>query len=281
MNCKNCQLPLPETGNYCLRCGAKVIRNRLTLKNLFASFSEQFLNYDNKFLQTFITLFKKPEDVIDSYINGTRKKYVNVVSYFAIAITLSGLQIYVLQKFPMDVDLYLNPDPIIAKWQKKFNDSMFQTMSEYQSIIMMLYIPFYALISKLIFYKNRTLNYTESLVLYMYAQAQLSIALAVISIVLIPLGVSFELIGFLIFPIYIFYFAYCLKGVYRLTLAQIVLKTLIFLILLGVIFFLVMIGGMFYAYKAGIFDEIREAQKTAKDSIGFLGNFLAHKLHFV
>ena len=155
MNCKNCNTKLPEHLNYCYLCGAKVIRNRLTLKNLIASFSEQFLNYDNKFLQTFLMLIKNPGEVINSYINGTRKKYVNVISYFAIAITISGLQIYILQKYPMDFDAYLNPDPNIAQLQKQYNDSMFRTISEYNSLMMMLYIPIYALFAKLIFLRNK------------------------------------------------------------------------------------------------------------------------------
>ena len=89
MNCKNCNLLISDKDNFCNSCGAKVIRNRLTIKSLFEDFSEQFLNYDNKFLQTFLHLFTKPEVVIDGYINGTRKKYVNVISYFAIALTLA------------------------------------------------------------------------------------------------------------------------------------------------------------------------------------------------
>ncbi len=98
MDCKNCHTNLKDTDDFCNTCGAKVVRNRLTIRNLFAHFSEQFLNYDNKFLQTFIHLFTKPEAVIGCYINGTRKKYVNVISYFAIAITISGLQMYILNK---------------------------------------------------------------------------------------------------------------------------------------------------------------------------------------
>ena len=98
-NCKNCNTQLLSKNDFCPSCGGKVIRNRLTLKALFSNFSEQFLNYDNKFLKTFLHLFSKPEEVIDGYINGTRKKYVNVVSYFAIAITLSGLLMFVLNKF--------------------------------------------------------------------------------------------------------------------------------------------------------------------------------------
>jgi predicted amidophosphoribosyltransferase len=58
MNCKNCGTALTSENNFCNSCGAKVIHNQLTLKNVFEDFSEQFLNYDNKFLQTFIALIK-------------------------------------------------------------------------------------------------------------------------------------------------------------------------------------------------------------------------------
>lgn len=64
MDCKNCNTSLVEIQNFCSDCGAKVIRNRLTIRNLFEHFSATFLNYDNKFLQTFIGLFTKPEEII-------------------------------------------------------------------------------------------------------------------------------------------------------------------------------------------------------------------------
>ena len=66
--CKNCGTQLGETEDYCSACGAKVIRNRLTIRNLWGDFTEQFLNYDNKLLKTFVQLFRNPEDVIGSYI---------------------------------------------------------------------------------------------------------------------------------------------------------------------------------------------------------------------
>jgi len=263
MTCKNCHNSLSYSSDYCNNCGAKVIRNRLTVKNLFASFSEQFLNYDNKFLQTFINLFRKPEDVIGSYINGTRKKYVNVISYFAIAITFSGLQIYVMQKFGVNYDTYINPDPNIAKFQEEFNNSLFKFISEYQAIIMMLYMPFYALLAKLIFFKNKTLNYTELLVLFMYGQAQISIVLAVLTIILIPLGFSMTFLGIIVLPLQIIYFAFCLKRVYNLTLPQIILKTIIFSVIAFILMIILIIIILFVMYKAGVLDELIEAQKQA------------------
>lgn len=91
MQCQNCSTIITQNGNYCPNCGAKVIRNRITMRNLITDFSEEFLSFDNKFLKTFIDLFKKPEVVIGGYISGVRKKYVNAISYFAIALTITGL----------------------------------------------------------------------------------------------------------------------------------------------------------------------------------------------
>ena len=81
MDCKNCGTILTSENNFCNFCGAKVIHNRLTVSNLFEDFKEKFLNVDNAFLRTFISLFKRPDDVINGYIEGTRKKYINVINF--------------------------------------------------------------------------------------------------------------------------------------------------------------------------------------------------------
>lgn len=99
MNCKNCHTELLQEDDYCRKCGGKVIRNRLSFKNLFEHLSETFFNYDNKLLRTFVQLIKNPEDVIVGYIDGVRKKYINPISFFGLSLTLSGLSIFILKKF--------------------------------------------------------------------------------------------------------------------------------------------------------------------------------------
>ena len=96
--CKNCESPLLAENNYCNVCGARVIHNRLSFKILFAQFTEEFLNYDNKFFKTFIHLFSRPEEVILGYMKGVRKRYANPVSYFAIALSLTGLWMFIVNK---------------------------------------------------------------------------------------------------------------------------------------------------------------------------------------
>ncbi|APY09093.1 hypothetical protein BWZ20_12615 [Winogradskyella sp. J14-2] len=274
MNCKNCNTELKEQYDYCSRCGGKVIRNRLTLKNLFTHLSETFFNYDNKLLQTFIQLFKKPEDVIVGYINGTRKKYVNVISYFALAITLSGLQIYVLKQFQTEISLYdLNTE--IGKTQQAVFDSTYSFMTDYQSLIMMLYIPIYALIARLTFMGIKTYNYTELIVIFLYGQAQLSICIAILTVALVPTKlISFEAFGLLTIPIMVLYFTYCLKRVYGLSFTQILLRSLLFIGILIVLFVIITIASTIIMYYNGSLDAMIEskraeieATKTIKDTI--------------
>ncbi len=266
MTCKNCNTSLSTESDYCHVCGGKVIRNRLTLKNLFEHISETFFNYDNKLLRTFLTLFKKPGDVISGYINGTRKKYVNVISYFALAITLAGLQVFVIQKFQTDVPFYDTTTEIGQKQQALF-DKIFKFTSDYQSLIMMLYIPFYALLARIVFLKNNKLNYTELLVVFLYAQAQMSISIGIITIIVVPLNiVSFATMGFIIMPLQILYFTYCLKQVYGLNNTQTLIKTLIFIGILGFIMLLIIIAGIVFAAKSGMFNEMIEAQKAATEA---------------
>jgi len=236
MHCKNCNTTLSSKGNYCNNCGAKVIRNRLTLKNLFSDFAETYLNYDNKFFQTFINLFIKPEDVIGNYITGTRKKYVNAISYFTIAITISGVYLLILKKvFPesFDFSILSTQSPGQAELQRK-NINFVQ---EYQSLIMMLYVPVYALIGRLTFIGINKYNYTELLVVFLYIQAQFSIASALLGIIAITFfGVSQGVYSIFVLPFLILYSAYALKRLYDLNYKNMAIRTLWFLVIFAAFF---------------------------------------------
>ena len=208
MQCKNCQTENQESDNFCCACGGRIIRNRLTLKNLFEHFSEQFLNYDNKFLQTFIGLFTKPDDVIGGYISGVRKRYVNVISYFAISVTLAGLQVFIFKKFYPEL---FNFGSYGTPGSEEMMQYILDLTQEYQAIAMMVNIPIYAIICKLTFFRNKTFNYTELLTIFMYIYSQTTIVSVIISITGAILGLTFGSISMLLLPFMFIYTAYCLK----------------------------------------------------------------------
>ena len=108
MTCKNCDTRLRTDFLYCPACGGKVIRNRITIKNLWTDVLERYFNLDNTFVNTFVHLFSKPEVVIEGYLQGLRRKYLNPISYLGIALTLSGVQIFLMSKSIdlLDFDFY-------------------------------------------------------------------------------------------------------------------------------------------------------------------------------
>jgi len=143
MNCKNCNTELQEQDDYCTSCGGKVIRNRLTFKNLFEHLSETFFNYDNKLLRTFIKLFSNLDEVIGSYIDGVRKKYVNPISYLGIALTLTGIVLYLMKKSKLEVDYDLFNQGLSQNYMTKIQS----LTTEYSSLIFISYIPLFVLAS--------------------------------------------------------------------------------------------------------------------------------------
>ena len=174
MECKNCKGPLSDVAFYCAQCGAKVIRNRLTPKNLIRYSIESYFNIDNSFLQTFITLFTNPKDVIHGYITGLRKKYMNPISYMTIAITLSGLIVILMQQYGGEMDTNIFNQNVNQEGLQKFSDKVMGFMADYYSLIFLLYVPVFALAGWLTFNRNGY-NLTEYLIVILYIMAQYSL----------------------------------------------------------------------------------------------------------
>nr|WP_298999731.1 DUF3667 domain-containing protein [uncultured Allomuricauda sp.] len=166
MVCKNCDSSLRSDFSFCPSCGAKIIRNRLTLKNIWQDLSFQVFNLDNTLFKTFKHLFTQPEVVVESYISGIRKKYMNPISYFAIAITLSGVLFFVLRnvyEITLTQNNAINPDAPNL-------DFIF----DYQGLMSYLFMPLYSLITWVLFLDKGKMNYTEHLVANAYVTAQMS-----------------------------------------------------------------------------------------------------------
>ena len=263
MKCKNCYHDIIEHSDYCHHCGARVIRNRLTFRNLFEHISETFFNYDNKLLRTFIDLFRKPEDVIGGYIDGIRKRYVNPISYFGLALTLTGMYMLVVTKFypeTMDYSMF------VMEGQEEFQARNMSFIQEYNSVLMMFYAPLYALMAVITFIGLSKYNYTEMIVVFTYIQAQSSVVTVVLGILTAILGWSQATIGIVIIILTILYSAYCLKRLYQLSVGQIIFRTFFFLVILFVFFVIMSIIMAVLMYLNGDIEQIIEAQKATREA---------------
>lgn len=237
MKCKNCRTEISEQDDYCKSCGGKVIRNRLSFKNLFDHLSETFFNYDNKLLRTFVQLFKQPEDVIVGYINGVRKKYINPISFFGLALTLSGLSILIIKKFYIE---YLDFSVILEG--TNVPDEILKNISseslEYNSLFYSILVPLFALISWVTFL-DKKYNFTEHNIIYLYTMSLLNILLVVLAQLALLIAPTYYLIfSIFSYPLMFIYNCYVLNRIFQLSIFQLILRSMVALFL----FFLSYIG---------------------------------------
>lgn len=236
MECKNCQTRLKVESDFCSKCGAKVIRNRLTLKNLFNYSLETFFNYDNKFFQTILNLIKKPKDVIDGYVNGIRKKHIDPIAFFAISVTISGIYLFIIKKyFP---ELYDFSDAFGNDSQKEFGKKITDITTEYYSLLNFTIIPALALISRIVFF-NKRYNYTEHLALFFYTMSLFSVFSTVITLLIVlVIPTKLMTISLCLYAIFFLYHCFVFKQIFELSFKQLLIKTILFI----PIFFIFYIG---------------------------------------
>ncbi|MGC1205164.1 MAG: DUF3667 domain-containing protein [Flavobacteriaceae bacterium] len=236
-----------------MECGAKVIKNRLTFKNLAQDINDQFFNIDNTFLKTFIHLFTKPEIVINGFISGTRKKYITVIQYFAISLTLVGVQIFLMNTFFKDA-LQVE-DMFGASFKDMPNQENnpflpqnfdYSQINNYQSLIYILSVPFSAIATWLA-YKiigDKRFNFTEHIVLNLYYSGQIIIVSSVLTILFLCFGIDYMTITYIVTAITFIYFFHVLMRVFNSNFLNTLASFLLFLVVLGVIFLIVFILGV-------------------------------------
>ncbi|MDO6492339.1 MULTISPECIES: DUF3667 domain-containing protein [unclassified Cellulophaga] len=233
MNCKNCANSLQTDYSFCPDCGAKVIRNRLTIKNLLSDITERYFNLDNTFLRTFLHLFTKPDIVINGYVNGTRRKYVNPISYFGIALMLAGFLMFFMRKvfdFEMDFDAFdqgMNPE---------FTKKMMDVQYDYSSLFFISYIPIFLIVGLITLNKRKHIlaEYTISVI---YSLAQWSILSFFTSMLMITyFPESFSNYTLLLTLFLILYFLYVQQKLNKYSTWQIIYKSVLFIVILSTIF---------------------------------------------
>lgn len=249
MDCKNCKYSLTNQNKFCPECGAKVIHNKLNFKNLFDQINDQYFSLDNKFFTTIKDLLVKPEIVIDGYINGVRKKYVDVIQFLAISLTLYGFQFLILKTFFSETLITTSStgNEQLDKITASINEGLF----EYMGLISILFIPIISTITYLIFINSYKYNYVEHIVINAYVVAQYTILAFCLFILLMIFGLDTQ-INFIISSILSYlYIGYSFKKLYNLSIFKTIWKTLLIIITYGIItitifIFIGIIVGVFF-----------------------------------
>lgn len=245
MNCKNCNTSLGNTQKFCFECGAKVITKRLTFKSICAEISDKFFNLDNKLLKTFLHLFTKPEEVIVEFINGTRKKHVNVIQYFAVSLTLVGIQVFLMNTFfkeALDMDALLGDSLSRANYGKdnpfSAENFKFDDLNNYQSVIYVLSVPISAFSTWAAYFiiGDRRYNFTEHIVINLYYSAQIIFVSSITSILFLCLGLNYLLISSLVSVVTFVYLLYILHRVFKTKLLESITRFVLIILIYALLF---------------------------------------------
>ena len=259
MKCKNCHSEISESSEYCPNCGAKIVRNRITLKTLFNDFLNNYVGWDNKFFKTLINLIIKPHIVVSEYLDGVRKRYVAPLVFVAFGAALSMIlfnsysEVYLetsqnvnnLQfEFIMEMSgIDIENDEVYAKEYEKMNKNTEESQKmilKYFNIFTFLLLPFYALISFLVFGWKK-ITYGEHLVINCYIQG-LSFFFT-ISLFIIGLFTSPKILYFTLL-INIFYYLFVYGKLLKLSFLNIILKILKFMLVILGFFLIIIISGI-------------------------------------
>lgn len=238
MDCKNCNSEIKQSQHFCPNCGAKIITENITISGILNQVNEEFLNVDNKLFRTFKVLLLSPEQVIVSYINGLRKRYVNIVSYLGLSVTLLGFQFFLMKHFFSNQLINTSSktgNPKIDEFVLRFND----IVTDYIGLITILFIPIMAFATYIVFSNKKGYNYAEHIVINTYTTAEYNILMVLAFLLLLPFGINLNYSFGLITLISYCYLGYSFKQIFKLgtieTLARTILSLLIYTIITGII----------------------------------------------
>lgn len=86
-DCLNCNCKIAKDAVYCSACGQKHFDGKISLKDLFRDFFDNFLNLDFSIFRTIKALFI-PGKLTIEYFSGKHKTYANPFRIFLIALVL-------------------------------------------------------------------------------------------------------------------------------------------------------------------------------------------------
>ncbi|CAL2103544.1 conserved membrane protein of unknown function [Tenacibaculum sp. 190130A14a] len=255
MNCKNCNEVLENEALFCDHCGAKVIKNRISLRfllgELFAS-----MGFESIYFLTLKKMIIAPHEVIQEYLEGVRKRYINPFAYLAVGAAVSLIIFNYFSEDYLEIQSSFNKEQIaeveelankdlttikdiskkdleklkaqqgVAKMQLSFLEKWSTFLLKYFNISTFLFLPFYALLSKLTY--NKRHNYGEHIVANAYLQG--TTMYTMILCFLLSMLVHPRMFGFSML-IVVLYYLYTFAKLYQLSFAKSIVKFLKFILM--------------------------------------------------
>jgi hypothetical protein len=159
-SCQNCNQIIST--NFCGNCGQKKYK-RIDRKYIWDEIQYTFLHTNKGFLYSVKSILKNPGKTAKEFVDGNR---VNHYKPILLAFVLSGISAFISLKI---LGIYNMMESFYAEQHinSEFINYYMAIKSSYNSIIMLLLIPFFAFFTKLAFRKWGH-NYYEHIVLNSY-----------------------------------------------------------------------------------------------------------------
>lgn len=156
-NCLNCNQTINE--NFCSNCGQKKYK-RIDKKYIWDEIQYTLLHTNKGFLYSVKNILKNPGKTAREFINGDR---VNHYKPILLAFALSGISAFISFKV-IHLNAIIKEHLIAQKQNSVFMNDYISFTTTYNTIIMLLLIPFFAIFAKLAFRKWGQ-NYYEHIVM--------------------------------------------------------------------------------------------------------------------
>ena len=152
--CANCGQPATGDGRFCARCGQLVVPPRFTPAHLLHEVFHLFTHVESGFWYTLKELAVRPGFMQRDYLAGRRGRFQKPFSAFFVACTVTALGQFALNS-------------LVARWYG-IEDSATGYFRHYFSLVQVGLLPLYALITWLLFRRQR-FNYAETAVVTAYS----------------------------------------------------------------------------------------------------------------
>ncbi len=158
--CPNCANPITE--NFCGNCGQKKYK-RIDRKYIWDELQYTVFHTSKGLLYSVKRILKNPGKTAKEFINGNR---VNHYKPILLAFVLSGISAFISFKI-IGLKEIIRVYYSNQKMSSEFMNDLLSFVSSYNSIVMLLFIPFFALATKLAF-RRWGQNYYEHVVMNAY-----------------------------------------------------------------------------------------------------------------
>lgn len=213
--CVNCGNETLAT--YCPECGQKMSVKKISFKSILDEFLSKWIGFDTQFGRTVIGMIIRPGEVVNSYLQGNRIKYLGPLGFFIVMTTLLLIS---FDLFGLEVEDFIRENQSNfggavgeedSKFKVELQKKLNQLMAQYFRFISAIIIPFWA-ISLRFFYRKTSMNYTERLVVAIYFTC------GGMWVTILMTGIfafSGQLYTFASMVFVVGYYSYCLNKIYN------------------------------------------------------------------